>query len=69
MNTYMVELGFFSYDWSYQSSWKLIRCLGRKDEGASDGTLVIEKSFVVFTFPMDDDIYLVQQNLPKKYNS
>lgn len=47
-----------------------MRCLGRKNEGVSDGTLVIVESFVVFsTFPMDDDIELVQQNLPKKYNS
>lgn len=47
-----------------------MRCLGRKNEGVSDGTLVIVESFVVFsTFPMDDDIDLVQPNLPKKYNS
>lgn len=68
MNTYIVELGFFI--WLNLSLWKLIRCLGRKNEGVSDGSLVIVESFVVFsTFPMDDDIDLVQQNLPKKYNS
>lgn len=66
MNTYIDELGFFIW----LNFLKLIRCLRRKNEGVSDGTLVIVESFVVFsTFPMDDDIDLVQPNLPKKYNS